>query len=324
MVDSLRQQILKAIESGMWSPGTKLPSTREMSVQLGVDPRLVGQAYKRLAGEGLVELRPRSGAYIAVAAGHSAGTPIVPSESWLVDVLAEAVSREIPARELADWLRRSTETLRLRAFVIAPTADQVFGLRRELERYYGLETEGATVESLPTSGGLPLQLRQADIVITTEASSEFATARSNEVGVPCLCVSVRLDLVGPAWRRLMQSPSYVVVTDERFGRVIADFLSDVPGAQNVRMLVVGRDDLQQIPDDAVVYVTQSARHQLSDISINGSVLPTVRVLSRQSSSELLSYIARANLAAMRAQRGTAPLSQDAQRHEPVATADLGK
>lgn len=67
----------------------------------------------------------------------------------------------------------------------------------------------------------------------------------------------------------------------------------------MRVLVMGRDDLALIPEDAVVYVTQSAREKLGDVKLKGNVLPPARVLSRESSRELTRFIVEANLAAVR-------------------------
>jgi hypothetical protein len=66
------------------------------------------------------------------------------------------------------------------------------------------------------------------------------------------------------------------------------------------VLCAGRDDLTEIPDDAVVYMTQSARETLGDTPVKGSILPQVQVLSRESSAVLLRFVVGANLAAVRA------------------------
>lgn len=298
LAETLRQQILKALETGLWKPGGKLPSTREMASSMGIDPRVVADAYRELSADGLIDLRSRSGAYISEAA-RSNGSGVAPSEAWIADVLADAVARELPIPDIAEWLRRATETLRLKAFVVAPTRDQVQGLRRELRTYYGFEASGNTLDELDPPLEFPPELRRADILVTTEACLEAARTLAAPLGLSCICVSVRLDLIGPAWQSLMQSPSYVVVTDERFGATVQAFLAAQADATNVKVLVAGRDDLAAIPGDAVVYVTQSAREQLGEMKLNGSILPPTRVLSRESSRQLTSFIVEANLAAVR-------------------------
>lgn len=302
LAETLRQQILKGVETGLWEPGGKLPSTREMAASMDIDPRMVSEAYRELAHDGLVELRPRSGAYISKAA-RANGSLIAPSEGWIAELLADSVARELPLAELAEWVRRSTETLRLRAFVVAATDDQVHGLRRELQKYYGLEVGGSTTKEIETRDDLPAELRRSDLVITTAGSLGLAQKVAGTVGVSCICVTVRFDLIGSAWKSLMQSPSYAVVTDETFGEVLTTFVASQTTDVKPKVLIAGKDDLSVIPVEAVVYVTQSARERLGDAKLNGTILPPVRLLSRESSYELTSFIVRANLAAMRSRPG---------------------
>jgi len=51
--------------AGEWLPGQKLPSTRSAGRQLNVHHLTVGEAYRRLAADGLVKLRARVGAFVA-------------------------------------------------------------------------------------------------------------------------------------------------------------------------------------------------------------------------------------------------------------------
>lgn len=309
LVDSIRQQIVHAVETGMWKRGERLPSSRRMAAQLRVDVRSITRAYQQLEEEGLVEMRARSGVYIVP--GHPnrpEGAPPAMTQSWLVSMLEQAVSREIPALQLSEWLHDVTVTTRLRLFVVAPTVDQVIGLRREIALYYGVGCEGATLAELaanPPESTQSSALHRSDLLIAVESTFEFVMAQAASLRIPALCVTTRPGIVGPAWEKLMQSPSYLVVSDERFGHAVADYLSGAPGAGTVRTLVAGRDDLDVIPEDAVVYATRSARETLGDTPIKGSVLPVVRVLSSESSTRLLEFIVSANLGAIRARQDVA-------------------
>lgn len=314
LTDSIRQQIVNAVATGMWQRGDRLPSSREMATQLGVDARLITRAYQQLEVEGLVDLRSRSGAYIAqVGPQRPFGAPPALTESWIVSLLEQGVWREIAAPDVAEWLRRATMTTRLHFFVIAPTTDQVVGIRREIERFYGVECAGMTMSALAVIP-MPDELRRADMIVTVDTCLLFAKTFAAKLGIPCLPITTRPDIVGPAWERLMQSPTFVVVSDERFGSAVAQYISAAPaskGGAPVRTLVAGRDDLTVIPADAVVYVTQGAREQLRETPINGSVLPVVRALSRESSSALLEFIVAANLGALRARQDIAARADEA-------------
>lgn len=305
LVDSIRQQIVHAVETGMWKRGERLPSSRQMAAQLRVDVRAITRAYQELEEEGLVELRARSGVYIAAErANRPEGAPPAMTEAWLVSILEQAVTREIPALHLSEWLHKATVTTRLQLFVIAPTVDQVVGLRREIEDYYGVTCEGATLAELGGDPSEPISsaLRMSDMLISVESTFEFVQQRAAELRIPSLCVTTRPGIVGPAWEKLMQFPTYLVVSDERFGHAVAGYLSGAPGAGIVRTIVVGRDDLDVIPEDAVVYATRSARETLGETPIKGSVLPVVRVLSNESSTRIIEFIVAANLGAIRARQ----------------------
>lgn len=62
VADALR----RAIADGMWAPGERLPSTREMAAELGVSRRVATDAMRILAKEGRVSLREKSGAVVNV------------------------------------------------------------------------------------------------------------------------------------------------------------------------------------------------------------------------------------------------------------------
>ncbi|MBI1790714.1 MAG: GntR family transcriptional regulator, partial [Acidobacteria bacterium] len=58
--DALRQAVL----SHLFQPGERL-QVGEISAKLGVSPTPVRHAIQRLASEGLIEIRPRSGTFVA-------------------------------------------------------------------------------------------------------------------------------------------------------------------------------------------------------------------------------------------------------------------
>ena len=62
VADALR----RAIADGAWKPGEKLPSTRDISVELGVSRRVAADALRILAKEGRVSIREKSSAVVNV------------------------------------------------------------------------------------------------------------------------------------------------------------------------------------------------------------------------------------------------------------------
>lgn len=297
IVDVLRGRVLRGVQAGTLNDGDRLPSARELAVEFAVDYRLIVAAYRELADEALVDLRPRGGVYVAVQGTSERGVPPLP-EGWIADLLTQGLAREIPGPELHEWLRRCTETLRLRAVVIASTHDQVYGLCRELQDDFGFESEGLVASEVRAASATPLSLRRADLVVTTAAHARWLTPVTEDLRKPLSIVEVRPDLLGGEWALLLRRPVYAVVATPEFGEMLRRFYADVPGIENLRILVYGRDDLLQIPDDAPTYVTQRVRTLVGDAPIRGRVLPAARTISTDSARALFSFIVRANIEAM--------------------------
>ena len=246
LLDTLRGRVLRGLQAGTLREGDRLPSTRALVAEFDVDHRAILAAYQRLAAEGLVELRERGGIYVARRRIATPGVPPLP-EDWFVDVLTEGFAREIPGPDLSEWLRRCTETLRLRAAVIASTVDQLAGLGRELRDDFGLEADGVLAEELRAvgdgGGQAPLPLRRADLLVTTEAHAAAVRRLGAELRKPAIAIEVRPDIVAGEWALLLRRPVYAVVATAEFGEILRRFLADTPGAENLHILFFGRDDV---------------------------------------------------------------------------------
>jgi DNA-binding transcriptional regulator YhcF (GntR family) len=300
---TLRGRVLRGLQAGTLRAGDRLPSTRELVAEFAVDHRTILAAYRRIAEEGLVELRERGGIYVAPRP-DGPGVAALP-ESWIVDVLTEGFAREIPAPELHEWLRRCTETLRLRAVVVTSTPDQLAGLCRELRDDFGLEAEGLLADELDAASDaasdgatLPLPLRRADLLVTTAAHATRVSALGASLRRPVVAIEVRPDLAGGEWALLLRRPVYAVVASEAFGVMLREFFAGTPGVENLRVLVFGRDDLSTIPAGAPTYITRQVRDALGGTPVRGHILPAARTIAPTSARALFAYIVRANLEAM--------------------------
>lgn len=65
LYQQLAQQIREAIARGELQPGACLPSVRQLSGELVVNPNTVARAYTELEREGLLVSRPGRGIYVA-------------------------------------------------------------------------------------------------------------------------------------------------------------------------------------------------------------------------------------------------------------------
>ena len=295
IADILRGRILRGLHAGALRRGERLPSARELRSEFEVDHRTIIAAYRLLDAEGLVELRPRGGVYVASDFGD--GSVPLPSAKWLTDIFTQAITREIPLLELHEWMRRAISTLRIRAVAVQGTEDQIAGVCRELRDDYGLDAVGIDAELLKR-GDPPQEVRYADLFVTTPGYEEPTRVLAARFGKPLIVAELRPDLIGGEWRLLLKKRVYVIVRDERFVEALRVFFQGVPGAENIHALVLGRDDIDSIPYDAHVYVTRSARDALGTRTVRGRLLPSTRLFSDQSARQIVEFVTRANLRAM--------------------------
>lgn len=297
IADILRQRVVAGLHLGLLRPGTRLPSVRILGAEFEADPRVVLAAYRLLEADKLVEMRPRSGVFVADTAA-SAGETLPQTAEWVVDVLAQAIGRGVPAIEFPERVRRCLTTVSLHAACIECNQDQIAGLCRELARDYGLTTTAVDLASLD-SAVPPRGVREADLLVTTSHHAREVQQVAERLAKPWIAVSHRPEFVAEATRLLARGPLYFVATDPRFAEKLARIFASAAGAGNLRVLVLGRDDVSTIPADAPVYVMPAARAELEDPALQARVIPAPRVFSAESASALLSFIVSANIAAIK-------------------------
>jgi len=90
-----------AIASGELRPGDGLPSVRQLSSRLRVNPATVVQAYRELEGQGLVSTRQGSGSFVQeVAVDRRKSDRAQEARRLVRELLADAGSLGISAGEL--------------------------------------------------------------------------------------------------------------------------------------------------------------------------------------------------------------------------------
>ena len=67
----LAKEIGIKIKNGIYKPGEKLPSTRELHKKLNLSINTVYKAFIELEKHGLVEARPKSGYYVKIDSTHT-------------------------------------------------------------------------------------------------------------------------------------------------------------------------------------------------------------------------------------------------------------
>src|SRR6476661_7227439 len=189
VADALRNRIVSGLHVGQLSGGERLPNTRALADEFGVNQRVVMAALRTLADEGFVTLRTRSGAYVAPP--HPAvGSSLPDLGAWLVNMLVQARARGLPPREVSEYVRRSLETRRVHAACIECNRDQLHLLCSELADDHGFVSEAVEVDALraPESD---LALRRADVLVTTLYHAAAVQALAERLGKAWIAVALR-------------------------------------------------------------------------------------------------------------------------------------
>lgn len=100
LYEQISENIRKAISSGSLARGDKLKSVRMLSKELGVSISNVFRAYYNLEGDGLIELRPKSGYFVKMDRGDLNSPSLAPhtyrQEISVIsnrDVIREVINR---------------------------------------------------------------------------------------------------------------------------------------------------------------------------------------------------------------------------------------
>jgi DNA-binding transcriptional regulator YhcF (GntR family) len=283
------------VSAGALRRGDRLASAREVAAEFDADPRLVLAAYRILSGEGVVEIRRRSGIYVA-ATPEVSGGPAVVAEGWLVEVLAQGLEHGVSAPRMGEWLRRCVTTRRLRAAVVAGTSDQLEAFCGELRDDYGCDAVPFAPDVVEHPGGLPSEMLAVDFVLAEEAFVPALRAALAATGRRVIPVSQRAE-VDATWSRLLeQHGAHFVVSDPRSVAMLGGLLR--AHAERVVVHVVGQDDLRQIPAGAPVYVTRAARRRLGTAPVPGRPIPPARAFTGATMRAVLGVVVEENLRAM--------------------------
>jgi len=294
IAETIRKRIEHSLQTRALSPGDRLPSTREIGSELGADPRVVLAAYRTLADDGLVVLRPRSGVFVAVGSAPL-DADAMPATDLLAEVLVGGVVRGYSLLGFTDALRIAAFGRTLRAGVVAGTVDGVHGLCRELRADYGLQCTGLLDGQLKAVRTIPSEFKRAQLVVTTKGCASAVTPLAKELGKPVIVVNVRPAFFGERWKAVIRSRKiYVVAADPGFPALVRDHLTTTVDLSNLKILIAGRDDVGTIPPQAPTYVTEAARQRLGKMRVPGQLLPPTRLLAEDTVRALVNFIVSRN------------------------------
>ncbi len=94
------EQIIEGVEKnvlmGVCPPGSLLPSVRELSVTLGINPNTIQKSYAELTRRGVIVPAPGSGSYVAPDAVERIRAAAAEKLPMLEELVAELALADIP------------------------------------------------------------------------------------------------------------------------------------------------------------------------------------------------------------------------------------
>lgn len=285
VTDTLRQRVLTGLHLGTMRPGDRLASARDLGKQMHADQRAVLAAYHQLAAEGLVFLRPRSGVFVHAAPSSSMDVRLPDVASWVVDVLLRGIKLGMPYSDLRRQARLCFDDRRIGAVCLECNGDQIHALCRQLRDDYGFEATGVDVDMLGRHGPLPRRAARAELVVTTRFHVAEAQRLAQRLGRPVLVATLDPLFVREIRRMLAQGPVWWLCTDTRFASKLPRMWPD----SSINPIVLGRDTLDTIPAEAMVYATDAASERLPPRWRPGRVVTVPRVFSPETARLLLAF-----------------------------------
>jgi DNA-binding transcriptional regulator YhcF (GntR family) len=294
VTETLRQRIQAGLHLGTLAPGDRLASIRAVSVELHAGSQLVLAAYRQLASEGLVRLQARSGVF--VHADPSSGDNLLPEvATWVIEVFLRGLSRGIPPTELRRQARLCLDTVRIRAVCLECNDDQLHALRRQLHDDYGFDAAGIDLNAIKRWEPVPQSATEADLIVTTRFHAAEARQLGRRLHRPVLVVALDTVLVTEVRRMLARGTVWWICTDPRFAVKLPRLF---PGSC-VNAMVLGRDSLDSIPPEAMVYATRAAAERLPHGWRAGRVVTISRVFSSETARALLTFRVQRTMEAAR-------------------------
>ena len=298
LTDRLRDHIIGALHVGTLHSGDRVESIREVARDLDEDPRAVARAYRVLESEGLVEVRGRSGVFVAPQTRFGGGI-LEETAEWLVGVMSEAWKRRISVLAFPEFVRSCSARATLRCAFVDSCEDVFETFAPELEEEFGLRIHRTWLHQLQNPGGvdgLPKEIREADLIVTTIFNAATVRALVTELNTPLIILSIHPRVVERVLDYLKNAQSMTLVCVEaKFAeRLRLQYRDHMSSPEQLRVILADdRKGLASLDRREPVLISRAAQNRIGNSGLT-PVAPYYPALSPDSAQEIIRFLVRAN------------------------------
>lgn len=104
--EQIRDQIFRYIQLGVLKVDDKLPSVRQLALELGINPNTVQKAYQELEKEGVIYTLPKKGAFVSNIQNKEDNTSLLQEMELL---LQQAHTSNISIEQIEELIKKVYE-----------------------------------------------------------------------------------------------------------------------------------------------------------------------------------------------------------------------
>lgn len=295
LIRYLRDHIVGGMHVGQLRAGDRLPSIRELAEQFGRNTRTVKLAYSALESEGLVEVRARSGVFVAthqiLKGKTSEGRTSDEVARWMIAVVVEAWKRRVAVPKLPQFVSRLTNSRPVRCGLVEILEDGLVALEHELETEWGFNVRAVAPNAVAKT-------RDVDFFAATNFYAPSIHDVVDRLGKPLVALTIHPGLQQAIRDQIRHGMLTVVAVDRRFAdRIRIVYSTDHP--ERVRFVQAGdREALASLDPSEPVLLTRAASRILGRIGLP-MIFPHSPTLSAETAEALASILVRKNVESLR-------------------------
>ena len=261
----LRNRLLWGLHTGTVRIGDRVPSAREIAAEFGVDVRTALRAGRILDREGLIEMRRRSGMYVALQ--QSRAPALGRTQTTIVDLLCGAYARGVSPSDVGRLLGSSFYRRPVRIACVEENADHGAAIAAMAAREYAVEAVPINIDTL-TDRSVDHVLANVVAAVTTCFLAASLRRVVEPIGLPVFVAMMKPSHDIDVMRSVSSRPIFVIGIDRRWAERSAAGLAGTDVGKQLRTLVIGEDDLDEIPGNADVFVTPAAAPRLAELPVS--------------------------------------------------------